>query len=537
MKPFDERGVFRVATDTGALRRIAVRGAGITALSQTLAVAIQLIATVILARLLSAPDFGLVAMVTTFSLLLMNFGFNGFTEAVIQREQIDHALVSNLFWINLAVGLLLTIAFAGAGAGLARFYGDPRVASVTVVMSATIFLTSISVLHLALLKRDMQFMLLSRNDVVARAASVTVSIVLGWAAWGYWALVAGAVALPLVTSIGAFASCRWIPGLPRRHRDTGPAVRFALNTYGYFAVNYCTRNLDNLLVGWFFGPSSLGFYKKAYDLCVLPVAQLSGPLHAVAMPVLSRLSNDMERLHRYVLRAMSTLAFVGMGLGVWLAVIGKDLTLIVLGPRWGESGRIFTFFAPGMGAMLLYLTYGWIHISIGRADRLLRWALIEFAVIGCLFVLALPWGPIGIATAWVVSSWILVIPALQYAGRPARLRIAPIVGVVWKYVLASVIAGGACEAIVRRFTPLAAATGWAGALDRIVAASLSFGIFYLAAVVFLHRGWAPLHQVASFLPDLLPSRCSGSAADQAMPNAGRRRPSIVGGPVSAPRAN
>jgi O-antigen/teichoic acid export membrane protein len=497
-----------------------------------------MIATVFLARLLSATDFGLVAMVTTFSLLLMNFGFNGFTEAVVQREEIDHALASNLFWINLGVGLLLTIAFAGAGSGLARLYGDPRIASVTVVMSATIFLTSISVLHLALLKRDLQFMVLSCNDVVARAASVAVSIALGWAAWGYWALVAGAVALPLVTSIGAFAGCRWVPGLPRRHRDTGPAVRFALNTYGYFAVNYCTRNLDNLLVGWFFGPSSLGFYKKAYDLCVLPVAQLSGPLHAVAMPVLSRLSNDEERLHRYILRAMSTLAFIGMGLGVWLAVIGKDLTLIVLGPRWEESGRIFTFFAPGVGALLLYLTYGWIHISIGRADRLFRWALIEFAVIGCLFVVALPWGPIGIATAWVMASWILVIPALQYAGRPARLRIAPIVGVVWKYVLSSAIAGGASAAIVRAVPALMAAPGWVGALDRIVAASLSFGIFYLAAVIFLHRGWAPLHLVGSFLPDLFPQGFPGaSAADRATPDAGPRRPSIVGGQVSTQRAN
>src|SRR6185295_6662181 len=121
-------------------------------------------------------DFGLVAMVTTFSLLLMNFGFNGFTETVVQRARIDHVLASNLFWINLGVGALLTIAFARAGSALARFYGDPRIASVAIVMSATIFLTIIPVLHLALLKRDMRFTLLSVNDVAARAASVTVSI-------------------------------------------------------------------------------------------------------------------------------------------------------------------------------------------------------------------------------------------------------------------------------------------------------------------------------------------------------------------------
>src|SRR6266436_9273970 len=153
MKPFDERGAFCVVTDHDGLRRVAVRGAGVTALSQSLAFAIQMIATVILARLLTPADFGLLAMVSTFSLLLANFGPIGFTEAVLQREEIDHALASNLFWINLSLGLLLTIGFAAAGPLLARFYGDPRVARVALVMSLTIFLTSLSVQHLALLKR------------------------------------------------------------------------------------------------------------------------------------------------------------------------------------------------------------------------------------------------------------------------------------------------------------------------------------------------------------------------------------------------
>jgi PST family polysaccharide transporter len=85
MKPFDDQGAFRVVTGRDGLRRVAVRGAGVTALSQSLGFAIQLIATVILARLLTPADFGLVAIVTAFSLLLMNVGFNGFTEAVVQR--------------------------------------------------------------------------------------------------------------------------------------------------------------------------------------------------------------------------------------------------------------------------------------------------------------------------------------------------------------------------------------------------------------------------------------------------------------------
>lgn len=505
MTPFDERGVFRVVADGDGLRRVAVRGAGITALSQSAGFALQMIATMLLARLLTPADFGLVAIVTTFSLLLMNVGFNGFTEALVQREEIDHGLASNLFWINFGIGLVLTFAFAASGTLLARFYGDARIASLAVAMSAAILLSSVSVIHLALLKRGMQFSRVSANDVIARATSVIVAIVFGWVVRSYWALVAGAITLPLATAIGAWVRCRWIPGLPARRRETADMVRFAMNTYGHFATNYCTRNFDNFLVGWFFGPQSLGFYKKAYDLCVLPVAQLSDPLNAVAVPVLSRLAADPERRRRYVVRALSTLAFVGMGLGACLSLVGKDLIFVLLGPQWEESGRIFAFFAPGVGAMLLYLTYGCIHVSIGRADRLFRWAIVEFAVIGSLFIIALRWGPIGMASAWVVACWILTLPALWYAGRPASLGIGPVVAASWRYVAAAPLAASFCSAIVHRIPALAAAPGWLDAVNRIAMVWLLFSALYLGAVILLHGGCAPLRDLDALVRDMLPA--------------------------------
>jgi O-antigen/teichoic acid export membrane protein len=495
MNPFDEAGNFRSATTTDTLRRIAVRGAGLTALSQGTGFIIQMAATVILARLLTPEDVGLVTMVTTFSLLLVNVGFNGITEAVVQRESIDHALVSNLFWINAGVGLALTMAFAASGSLLAHFYGDERIGHVAVAMSATILLTSLSVLHLALLKRAMRFTTLSANDLLARAVSVIASIILGWAAFGYWALVAGAIALPLTTCIGAWTRCRWLPGLPRRRQGTREMVWFAANTYGHFAANYCTRNLDNLLVGWFFGPQSLGFYKKAYDLCVLPIGQLSDPLSAVAVPTLSRLATDPPRQRRFMLRALSTLAFAGMGLGGLFVLIGRDLIRVLLGPQWEMSGTIFTFFAPGIGAMLLYVTYSWIHLSIGRADRLFRWGLVEFTAIGVLFAAGFRWGPIGLAIAWVASWWILTIPALWYAGRPVGLRIGAIIAVIWRYVIGSTLAVGATMWI----TPLPAAP-----IARIVALTSAFVAAYGAATIALHGGYAPFSQMAALVRDMLP---------------------------------
>ena len=514
MKPFDERGNFRPFADLNGLRSLAMLGAGVTVFSSGLGLAIQIFSTVVLARLLAPVDFGLVTMVTTFSLLLVNFGVNGFTEAVIQWNEIQDDLVSNLFWINLGVGIALTIAFAGAGTLLTRFYHDPLVARVAEAISLTILITSASVQHLALLKRAMQFSAIAVNDIFARAVSVILTIILAFAGWGYWALVAGLIAQPLSTCIGAWCLCRWIPRLPRPAAKTAAVVRFAFHVYGRFTVNYFARNTDNLIVGWRFNSQALGFYKKAYDLFALPAGLLVSSLTDVAVSAMSRLNRDPAQYRRYFLTAFSALAFVGMGLGADLTLVGKDLIRVLLGPGWEMAGRIFTFFGPGIGIMLLYGTHAWIHLSIGRPDRWLRWGVIEFCATFLLFILGLPWGPAGVAVAWAASFWILTLPALSYAGKPIQLGLVPMIFALWKYALASGVAGCASALIMRRAPLVMAAPGLVGAVTRIGVVSVMFVTLYLGTVILLHRGCSPLYQVARLLQEALPwGRLSqGSAA-------------------------
>src|SRR5258708_19834604 len=445
-------------------------------------------------------------MVTTFSLLLLNFGLNGFTEAVIQTAEINDALVSNLFWINWGFGGVLTVGVAGRGSLMAKFYREPQVASVAIGISLTIFLTSTSVQHLALLKRSMRFSVVSANDICARIIAIGLMIVLAWAKWGYWALVAGTVVQPVAQSLGAWYLCRWVPSLPRKAPGTGSMVRFAINVYGRFSVNYFARNMDNLLVGWRFDAPTLGYYKKAYDLFALSASQLVSPLTVVAVSALSRLNRYSAEYRRYLVRALAVTAFVGMGVGAGLTLVGGEVIRLGLGPGWEESGRIFTFFGAGSAVMLLYGTHGWIHLSIGRADRWFRWGILEFAFTGLLFLLALRWGPVGIAIAWTASFWILTIPAFWYAGKPINLGVGIIIDAVWRYLLASLLAGGAAALILRGFPPLLAAPGALGAALRIGVTSVLFGILYLGSVILLYWGCTPIHELAGLLREMVPWR-------------------------------
>ena len=166
MKPFDANGDFHPVTKAGGLRRRAIRGAGVTIFAGGVSFVVQFAATVVLARLLTPADFGVVTMVTTFSLLLCSFGLNGFTEVILQREEVTHFLASNLFWINIGAGIFLTLAFAALGPLMALFYHDPLVTHVAQGMSLTIVIASVSVIHLALLNRAMRFTAVSANSVV-----------------------------------------------------------------------------------------------------------------------------------------------------------------------------------------------------------------------------------------------------------------------------------------------------------------------------------------------------------------------------------
>jgi PST family polysaccharide transporter len=511
LRPFDAQGMFSPAGKQEGLRRVAVQGAGAMILAQAVSFAVQMAATMVLARLLTPADFGIVTMVTTFSLLVSSFGLNGFSDVILQRTEMTHRLASNLFWINVSAGIFLTVVFAATGSMMARFYHDPLVTHVAQGMSLTILVACFSVVHLALLNRAMRFKAVSINTIVARFASVGVSIAAAFAGWGCWALVAGAIAQPLSTTIGAWLLCQWMPGLPRQAEGTGASVKFAMNAYSRFAFNYFSGNTDNLLVGWRFGAGALGFYKKAFDLFFTPVNQLLSPMTAVGITTLSRFHRDRAQYNRHFLSGLSLLALVGMGVGADFTLIGADLIRFLLGPAWVESGRIFAFFGPGIGIMLLYSTNGWIHLSIGRPDRWLRWSIVEFLCTAGLFLILLPWGPRGIALAWTVSFFVLMLPAFWYAGKPIGLEVSSVLSVIWKFFVASVFAGILTAWLVQHTPGLTALSGESGALLRLLSVSFLFFAMYLAFVVGLHRGWEPLHRAVSVASDLLPQRSTVKA--------------------------
>jgi hypothetical protein len=152
--------------------------------------------------------------------------------------------------------------------------------------------------------------------------------------------------------------------------------------------------------------------------------------------------------------------------------------------------------------MLIYNTHRMIHLSIGTTSRWLRWALVESALMGVMFWLALPWGPQGLAVVWVVSFGLFFVPAFWFAGKPIRFGAVPVLQAVWKYCFASLLSGTATLYIMHAFSLSPTSDHPYDAAVRIAVTSLLFASLYVAAVILLHAGYAPFSQLARHLRQL-----------------------------------
>jgi len=488
------------------LKGKAMRGAGATIFANMFSFAVHIFSTVILARLLTPNDFGLIAMVTAFSLLLQNFGVNGFTEAIIQREDLNHRITSTLFWTNAAISAGLTLAFILMAPVIVWFYHEPHLYQITIGIALSIIAGGMTVVHMGILRRNMQFYLTSGISMIAAAISLCTAIIMAWMGMGYWALIVNTVLQPLITAVCSWMFCGWRPGKPGEIKEILPILKFALHTYGNFTLNYFSRNIDKLLTGWRFGAQALGYYKKAYDLFALPANQLIHPISNVALAALSRLTGDTAQYHRYYLNALAIIAFVGMPLSAVLTLSGYDIILLVLGPQWTRAGEVFCYFGTSIGIMLIYGTQGWLHLSLGRPDRWFRWGIFECIVITCFFIGGLQFGIEGVAIAYSLTFYLLAGPCLWYAGKPVKLKLSSLFSVIWRYFTASLLAGVISFGLLYKIDVIALAFKNIHVFFRILLASLLCTLLYLIFVVFLYQSFSPIKNFFSTAYQMLPGK-------------------------------
>jgi len=421
------------------LKEKAIYSGSLMIITRFISTFIQFISTIILARLLSPNDFGLVAMVTVFSLLLFNVGFNGFTEAIIQAKQINHNQVSTLFWIGLAISFALAIIFAVSSPLLAIFYKEKRVISISLVMSIGFIFSALQTEHIALIMRKLEFHKIMVNQLSSGLISSILAIAMALRGYGYWAIVARQLSAAILTTIIAWVQCPWRPGPPKKKSGTLQMLKFAANVFGTFAMNYFARNADKMIVGRHCGSIPLGNYDRAYRLFVLPVSQLIDPLSSVALSTLSKLRDKPAKFREYYLKAITILGLVGLILSSILSVAGREIIQLLLGRKWTEAGIIFTAFGPSVSIILLYQTINWLFMSQGLSGLLFKWTISTSIFSILSFLIGVRFGPIGVALAYGISLYILIIPGFYLASIHTNIKVKDILQTLWKYFISALI--------------------------------------------------------------------------------------------------
>src|SRR5262245_51767727 len=196
------------------LKEKTIRGGAARLVGFTVRSVVRLGALMVLARLLDPTDFGLVAMVTVITGVFEVFATGGLSAATVQSAEVSDAQISTLFWFNVAIGVLIGLLCVAAAPLVSTFYKDPRTALVLVAVAPAYVFNATVVQHLALLQRHLRYVALAAIEVGSEIISAALAIGLAVAGYGYWAIVAGVVTLPLVITIGAWTASGWIPGPP-----------------------------------------------------------------------------------------------------------------------------------------------------------------------------------------------------------------------------------------------------------------------------------------------------------------------------------
>jgi PST family polysaccharide transporter len=386
------------------LKGRSARGGMVTFVAQGLKFALTMASTIILARLLTPQDYGLIGMVAVVTGFISLFKDLGLSSATVQRAEINHEQISLLFWLNVAASLFIMLLTAAIAPLVARFYGEPRLAAITVVIALGFIFGGLTVQHQALLQRQMRFATLALIDILALAAGPITAILMALRGFGYWSLVGGQLATGVVTAVGVWLACGWRPSRPRKGAGVRSMLAFGGNLTGFGVINYFARNLDNMLIGRVWGAQQLGLYAKAYQLLLLPIDQINSPVTAVAVPTLSRLADEPERYRQAYVRMLEKVCLLTMPGVAFMLVTSDWCVRLLLGAQWADSARIFTLLGIAGLIQPVANTTGWLFVSQGRTHHMLRWGLMAGSATIAAIVAGLPWGAIGVAASYSVMS-------------------------------------------------------------------------------------------------------------------------------------
>lgn len=388
---------------TNTLHRAGARGGGVTLIGQAVRMIVQLVGVVVLSRLLTPEDFGLIAMVAVFMTLADLLRDFGMPSAALQAKDLSPQQASNMFWASCGLASASAVALMACTPLIVALYEEPRLAQVIPAMAVAVALSGVQAQIQVHLARTMRFAALAINASVAQLIGLTAAIGGALAGLGYWALVAQLIVTAAVLLILQAASARWIPSRPRRGHDSAGLFTSGAQLGASYTLTWAASNVDTLITGIRWGATDLGYYNRGFQVTVMPVSSLLSPLTQVALPMINASSREGRQPADLLLRLQFLVAAPVATLMAALALTAPSLVPLLLGDDWSAAVPVVQILAIGECVHALSFVSYWAFLAERLSKQLLYYNLVTKPIAVICVLVGAPFGITGIAMGYAVG--------------------------------------------------------------------------------------------------------------------------------------
>lgn len=337
-----------------SLKDKTVRGVGWSAADAFLGQGVTFIVGLVLARLLSPEEYGLIGIVTIFTTILLGVVDSGFSNALIRKLKVTEDDYCTLFIFNLAVSIAMYgLLYAGAPL-IAHFFERPQLVSLTRVMGLLLIFQSISIVQYTILSRNIDFKTKTKASVISAVISGVVGIAMAYMGSGVWSLVVQQLLRQLLYSV-----CLWV------YNRWWPKLRFSVDSFRYMwgfgwklllsgLLDRIWAQLYQTVVGKCYSPATLGQYSRAKEYASLFSSNLTTIVQRVSYPVLSQVQDDKERMVAAYRRVIKTTMFVTAIIMISMGAVSEPLIYCLIGPQWHEASTYLPFICVSMSLFPLH---------------------------------------------------------------------------------------------------------------------------------------------------------------------------------------
>jgi len=437
--------------------------------------------TIVVARLLSPGDYGIVGMATLYLGLLSLVSEFGVGTAIVTIRSLTEEQIAQINSISVLLGIAGYVVSLAVSPLLGRFFHEPRLPLVLAVMSLTFVISSFRTVPWALLQRDLRFKRIAMLDGLQALALSIATVILALLGFRYWTLVGASVLSAIMSAAIALVIHRHRFAVPRP-RELRDALGLGREVIIQRVAWYAYSNADFLVAGRMLGKDALGAYNLGWTLANLPIEKVGNMVLQVTPSILGTVQHDQPALRRYVLRISEALALVTLPVTFGLALVAPDLVPLALGPKWSSmilSLQILSFYSAVRAMLPLFSQ---VLIATGESRFGSKNMLAAAVVMPIAFLIGSHWGLTGIALAWLIVH--PAIAAFLCARTFRTIALSPrlfFADAIWPALSSGLVMAAAVLALG------AALPASAGHAVRLAAQCGTGALVYPAAFLVLHK--------------------------------------------------